>query len=1107
MRIRLRYSICLLALLATSALLTPAVAQEKQKPLPLEPARSLSMDLSEGTWMSADVSPDGETVVFDLMGDLFTVPMAGGDATQVTRGMAYDAQPKFSPDGAWLVFTSDRDGGQNIWTMRVDGSDTVQISTGPTNRAESPEWTPDGQYVVASMGAFRGRGLPKLHLYHKDGGTGTKLIDEPDNLKTLGAAFGGDDRWVWYAARTGDWDYNAQFPQYQLAVYDRETGESFTRTSRYGSAFRPTLSPDGRWLVYGTRFEDQTGLMLRDLDSGDERWLAYPVQRDDQESRAPLDVLPGMSFTPDSKELVASWGGRLWRTPIEGGDAVPIEFRARFDMPVGPIVDFDYPIEDTERFTVRQIRDAVPSPDGSRIVFSAMDRLWSADHDGTNAQRLTDQDASEHFPSWSPDGAWIAYASWQGAQGHLNKVASSGGDSQRLTTNGGVYAQSAWSPDGTRIVAARGTARAFEEGSDAQALSRALEELVWMPSEGGAETPIMPLGNRSMPHFRVDEPGRIYLSRADGYLVSVRWDGTDEKEHVRVRGETPAGSEEPASADLVIMAPRGDQALAQVERHLYTVTIPKVGGDTPSISVSNPDRAAFPARKLTTMGGEFPAWGADARTVHWSLGNAHFTYDLSASDAFYEAAEAEAEPSGNDDENADEDENDKPRFEPMESRIPIEVERDIPRGVAVLTGARIVTMEGSEVIEDGVIVVRDNRIEAVGHRGEVTVPEGAEVIDVTGNTIVPGFVDTHSHMRPTWGLHRNDQWMYLANLAYGVTTTRDPQTATTDVLSYSDLVRAGEIVGPRIYSTGPGVFWQDNISSLEEARDVMRNYSDYFDTKTLKMYVAGNRQQRQWIIQAARELEIMPTTEGSLNFKQDITETVDGYSGLEHSLPIYPIFGDVVELFTQMKRTYTPTLLVSYGGPWAENYFLENENPHDDKKLRRFIPHEAVDYMTRRRSQWFLPEEYVFEDHARFVADLVAAGGRAGIGSHGGGDLRLQGIGYHWELWAMQSGGLSPHDALAVATRHGAEAIGLDQDLGSLAVGKLADLIVLRSNPLEDIRNTSTIRYVMMNGRLFEADSLDEIYPRRRAQEPLWWWDRDPDAARLPGIVGTGGSR
>jgi Tol biopolymer transport system component/imidazolonepropionase-like amidohydrolase len=1081
-------------LLLLSAALSPALgAQENgddDPPLPLEPARSFPVDLSEGTWMSVDVSPDGRTLVFDYLGNLFTLPIEGGEARALSTGMAFDAQPRFSPDGERVVFTSDRSGGQNIWILSLDGVDTIQLTRGGANRAESPVWTPDGEYVVASLGDFRGQQNPTLRLYHVEGGSGVRLLDEDDDRKALGAAFGPDPRYVWFSQRTGsgDWTYNAQLPQYQVRVYDRETGRSFTRTSRYGSGLRPTLSPDGRWLVYGTRHDGETGLVLRDLETGDERWLAYPVQNDDQESRATLDVLPGMAFTPDSEALVASWGGRLWRIPIrEGADPEEIPFRIRFEQELGPEVAFDYPVADDPTFLLRQIRDAVPSPDGERIAFTALQRLWIADGDGTNPRSLTDVEVVEQFPSWSPDGRWVAYVTWDGYEGHLWKVRADGsGGPIRLSRRSATWLAPAWSPDGTRVVGLRGHARGFLEATGPGGASQAAEELAWVPTEpeGGPDAPppaqgseariVAPLDGRSHPHF-TRNPERIFLSAPQGWVVSIRWDGTDERRHVRVQGSTPPGASEPQNASLVLMSPDGATALADVSRQLYTVTVPRVGPEGPTISVANPEGASFPVRRLTEVGGEFPTWSADGGRVHWSLGRHHFMYDLRA------ARQHEAE-------TADADDEDREPYRPGEFPVEIQVERDIPRGTVALRRARIVTMRGDEVLEEGDVVIRDRRIAAVGPTGEVEIPDGAVEFDLAGHTIVPGFVDTHAHLRPAFGLHREDLWVYLANLAYGVTTTRDPQTGTTDVLTYADLVRSGRTLGPRIYSTGPGMSWQEEIRDLDHARTLLRRYAEYFDTKTIKMYVAGNRQQRQWIIVAARELELMPTTEGSLNIKQNLNETVDGYPGLEHSLPIHPVFGDVTALFAASGRVYTPTLLVAYGGPWAENYFFSEEEVHDDPKLRRFTPHEVVDRVALRRGQWFHENEHVFRRHAGFVRDLVEAGGKAGVGSHG----QLQGLGYHWELWAMASGGLSPHDALRVATQHGAEAIGLAGDLGSIEEGKLADLVILEGNPLEDIRHTNTIRKVMMNGRLFDGETLAELHPRERDLEPLWWWDREP---------------
>ena len=202
----------------------------------------------------------------------------------------------------------------------------------------------------------------------------------------------------------------------------------------------------------------------------------------------------------------------------------------------------------------------------------------------------------------------------------------------------------------------------------------------------------------------------------------------------------------------------------------------------------------------------------------------------------------------------------------------------------LLTNARIITMNGDQVINNGDILIVKNRIQAVGKSGSLKVPAGAKRVNLAGKTVVPGFIDTHSHMWPSWGIHKNQVWIYAANLAYGVTTTRDPQTATTDVLTYSDLVEAGKMVGPRVYSTGPGVgYWSYNLKDSAQAESVLAQYSKYYNTKYIKMYLVGNRKHRQWVIQAAKNQKLMPTTEGGLDFKLNMTNLLDGYPGHEHS--------------------------------------------------------------------------------------------------------------------------------------------------------------------------------------------------------------------------------
>ena len=1037
--------------------------------LPLKPERHLQFDESQGTWMSLDISPDGKTIVFELLGDLYQMPISGGEAHCIACGMPFDSQPVYSPDGESIAFVSDRSGNENVWIAGRDGLNPRQISSLDDNTVfVSPAWSVDGRSVYVSrfkpdINAF------ELWRYPVEGSKPEQITHAkyaPDTPKesrgnALGAALSPDGHYLYYEAKTGlGFDDEVTFPLWHIVRRDLHTGEELTVVNAQGSAFRPSLAPDGKQIIYATRYRGKTGLRIRNLESDQDRWLVYPIQRDDQEASASRDLIPRYAITPGSQSLVLNYGGKLHRIQLTSGAAEVIPFLAHVDLPAGPEARQDIR-EDTGPVQARLMQTPSESPDGKRIVFSALAHVYEADLANRKPYRLTDSAEPEFQPSWSPDGTTIVYITWTTQGGNIWICNADGsGQPRRMTDHPDFYNNPVFSPDGKSIIAMRSSN--YEHNHRYMEFPPFLADLIQIPVAGGRAGVILSGVMKSIPQF-TQNAGKVHVNFADG-LYEVTLSDSSKRRLLHVTGPTWYFVDGTAPADAIRISPDGHWALAQITQQLYLLRMPDDSKPL-DIELNKPNPLET---RLTSVGADFFDWADQGKTITWAIGSTFFRESLDS------VTKGTIEPPSLPD-------RERPGVESFD--IAVTVPRDTPHGAILLCGATAITMVGDQVIPNADILVVDNHIAAIGPRNSFEVPPSATVRDVSGKFILPGFTDVHLHWadvrRGVLGLEDPG---FLATLAYGVTSGLDPSPLSIDMLAYQDLLDAGTMVGPRVFSTGPAVFSFNDLQSEEQTLNVLRRYSEFYRIRNLKEYRTGNRRQRQWVIEASRALHLHTTTEGALDMKLDMTQIQDGFPGNEHAYSAAPVADDIVQLFVRSGTSYTPTLQISNGGPAAQSYFYAQESPIDEPKLRHFLPGFFLDHKMERL-RWALPREYDFALVAAGAAEIQRAGGLVGVGSHG----EIPGLGFHLEMQALASGGMTSMEVLHAATIGSSKTIGRGSQFGSLEAGKFADLQILDKDPRLDIRNTLSIREVMKNGRLYEASTLNEIWPDRRLLKPLWF--------------------
>lgn len=1046
---------------------------------PPEQQQTITIDTRETTWSNLDISPDGKHIIFDMLGDIYLTPISGGEAKPLLLDNAWNIQPKFSPDGNQVAFISDRNGAYNLWIMNIDGSDLQQITKEPNNAVHNPYWSPDGNYIAVRKAYMGARSIAggSVWMYHKTGGKGVQLrnkLHATQPQKNLSEpAFSPDGKFVYFSldATAGQrWEYskNAVGEIFEIRKKELATGEETTVVSGAGGAIRPTPSPDGTQLAFVRRVHMQSALYIKDLRSGIEKQVYLGLDRDLQEANGEHGNTPAFNWTPDGKALIFWAEGKFHQLNTTTHEVKEIAVHINIKKDVTPAVRFAVDVA-PDTFKVKMARWSQLSPNGKHTIFQALGHLYIKNNKSGKVKRLTKQnDHFEYYPAFSPDGKYIVYTTWDDQKlGTIKLIKIRSGKVKTLTKAPGHYISPRFSQDGKHIT--------YEKITGGYLLSGdwSMEPGIYtMPLNTQQPTLISRSGNN--PHFSADQT-RIFFttetSATETQLQSVNVNGKDKRTHYK--------------GDYITdfrVSPNGKWLSFIQDYNVYIAPFISTG-DTLNIGKKSHD---FPVSQASDESGEFMNWSHDSESVTWAFGPKLYQKSLTDSFAFLTGQNKE-------------DIHDK---KATVTDITFEQKADKPQGFTALVGGNIVTMRNAdnaqEVIKNGVVLIKDNRISKVGTVENIDIPNSAKVIDVKGKTLIPGLIDVHAHgSYGSYEIQPEQNWNQFSNLAFGVTTIHDPSTSTTEVFSMSEMVKAGKTIAPRIFSTGRILY----AGKANGYHVVVDTYEDaYFHVNRLKevgaisvkSYAHPQRRIRQQILTAARNLNMMVVPEGTGKFQLNMNQIIDGHTGVEHAVNVPKLYDDVVQMWSQTNVGYTPTLGVAYGGLEGEKYWYHHTNVWENERLMRYVPKYIIEPVSVRPKK--APEEHY--NHIKVAESakvLRDKGVRVLLGAHG----QREGLAAHWELWMLHQGGFTPWEALRAGTIDGAKYLGLDTDIGSIEVGKLADIAVIDGDILNDLRRSEFVSYTVINGRVYDTKTMNEIGAEATTRQPFFF-ETSPNTTMHP---------
>jgi imidazolonepropionase-like amidohydrolase/Tol biopolymer transport system component len=968
----------------------------------LAAARTIEFETTEVTAAGVTLSPDGQWLIFTILGHLFRLPVTGGTAEQLTFGPYYDFDPVFSPDGARAAFTSNRDGSEgNVFVLELPTGQITQVTHEAW--AGRPTWAPDGQAIVylRFVGGltFSPPGQALVRRVTLSGGEPETLSGPRRGVRSV--FYLPDGRLAWTVL---EWQPESPRRTTRIEVMSPRGTVSTLRTLE-GSTLRVVPNPTGDGLYCRRR---KSGPFREDL-------LFLPLPDGAERLIVPLERLrwwhPRFAVAADNKSLYLGEAGRLWEIALPSGARKPIAFRARVRLEIqDPVPPPKWaPAAPGSSVPPRSVLWPRLSPDGRSLVFGAAGYLWHQRLDGGQAQRLFEGSAVEGGPAFSPDGRRLAFVRSEHGQDDQIMVFNFENRQMRTLASAWLYRHLSWNPDGQRLVFVE--AEVDEVEGEGIAIADRLGAV--NVSDGKKETfaEVHPSARR--PHFSADGQSLYFTANGTVYRLPLK------------EGAKPeAITQLERQLSHALVSPDGKWLAFRRNSEIWVAPLGKEPVKEEEI------------RQLSPEGWFSFAFMPDGPAVIYAAGNRVWRHPLAGG-------------------------------EREEIPIRLELPRPTPPPV-LLRRVRVLDFPSGGFGPETSLYIEQGRIRWIGSERARQLPPETLIVDAGGRFAIPGLFDMHVHASEGW-THRD--LTLRAFLAYGVTSARDVGSGLRWLNALADRSEATSEPVPRYFYAGD-IFHAEwgslRIHSEDEARSYVRRWKER-GAHFIKAYVDLPWSLHRAVAEEARRQGLPVIAHG--RHLKEITKAVTlGYAGLEHTTRPSRVYDDIFQMLAAAGTRWDPV-----AGHDLDNMLLVRHEPErlEDAKLRAFASEWYIRWLQAGGRWRAIRDKVLRGTWVDLLADIRAAH-RRGVkllaGSHALANEFV--VSLHWELEHFVEAGIPPLEVLRIATQEGAAAVGAEDDLGTIEPGKLADLVLLDANPLEDIKNTQTIWRVIKGGWLFDPEKL-----------------------------------